>query len=93
MHHEYCECGTLPTSPGSLSRFDTEAFFLEAARVLRPTGALAAWGYRLCKIPDYAQADQLLVHLSEVTFAPFWTTKRSLIQEVSRRASAASSLL
>ena len=49
MHHKYCECGPLPTSPGSLSRFDTEAFFLEAARVLRPTGALAAWGYGLCQ--------------------------------------------
>ena len=84
---------TLTTLPGSLSRFDTEAFFKEAARVLKPTGALAAWGYRLCKIPDNEQADQLLVHLSEVTFAPFWTSKRSLIQEVSCRASAALTFL
>ena len=66
---------------------------MEAARILRPTGALAAWGYRLCKIPDNEQADQLLVQLSEVTFAPFWTTRRYLIQEVSCRVFTALTLL
>ena len=67
----------------TLYRFDIEKFWVEAARVLKPGGTLAAWGYGLSRcqgnqrgtdaILNWAYADDML--------GPYWSPRRRLIDE------------
>ena len=49
-------------------------------RVLKPSGALAAWGYDLCCFPDNQEANKVLEHLYEGVLGPYWSERRRLIE-------------
>jgi len=69
----------LITVAQALHWFDTEAFFNEAGRVLRPGGALAAWSYNLLHIT--AEIDAVIHHLYRDTLDQYWPAERKLIEE------------
>lgn len=62
----------------ALHWFDRDAFFAESARVLRPGGLLAAWGYQdLVVPPALAEANAAL----QDAIHAYWPPERALIDE------------
>ena len=62
----------------ALHWFDRGAFFAECARVLRPGGLLAAWGYQDLEVPpELAAANAAL----QEEIRPYWPPERALIDE------------
>ena len=70
-------------------RFDIPAFYGEAARVLRPGGTLAVWGYGLNTFDGEAAASEALRVLHDDVLGPFWDAKRKLVVEHYKGACAA----
>lgn len=58
--------------------FDGTAFFNEAVRVLRPSGVLAIWSYRLCTVSP--ACDVLLAQLYEEIVGPYWPEERAHVE-------------
>jgi ubiquinone/menaquinone biosynthesis C-methylase UbiE len=59
--------------------FQHEQFFHEAKRVLKPGGAVAVWGYNLCKVTP--EIDKLVFELYETILGPYWEPQRKLVEE------------
>ena len=59
--------------------FQHEQFFHEVKRVLKPGGAVAVWGYNLCKISP--EIDVLVHELYEGILGPYWEPQRKLVEE------------
>jgi len=59
--------------------FELENFYVEARRILKPGGALAAWGYGLPEItPDL---DHLLARFYRDTLGEYWPARMRLLDE------------
>ena len=56
-------------------------FYKECRRILKPTGALAAWGYGLCDFPGNARANALLHDYYTEVVGPYWDDRRQLIDD------------
>lgn len=63
----------------ALHWFDTENFFHEVRRVLKPGGLLAVWGYNLLSVN--AQIDDLIRKLYYETVGPYWPAERRLLEQ------------
>ena len=59
-----------------LRRFDIPAFYGEAARVLRPGGTLAVWGYCLASFVGEPEATEALRRLYHDTLGPYWDPRK-----------------
>lgn len=59
--------------------FDTETFFQEVARVARPGGILAVWGYANCFVNP--EIDKHFLHFYQNVVGPYWDKARVLIEE------------
>jgi SAM-dependent methyltransferase len=68
----------LITVAQALHWFDRLAFYAEAARVLRPDGALAAWTYGHPYIDDPGP-DTVFQKFYSETVGPFWPPERALV--------------
>ncbi len=66
----------LVTVAQALHWFDIEKFFVEAQRVLVPTGVLAFWCYGLCHIAD--GLDDLLVEIYSFV-DEYWPPERDIV--------------
>lgn len=64
----------LVTAAQALHWFDTDAFYAEARRVLRPGGVVAVWCYNLPR-SDPA-IDRVLDRFANDTVGPYWTPER-----------------
>jgi SAM-dependent methyltransferase len=62
--------------------FDGDAFFAEAARVLRPGGALAIWCYGLSVID--AAVDPVMRHFHQNVVGADWPQGRALVDDLYR---------
>lgn len=58
--------------------FDLPAYYREVARVLRPGGLLAIWGYGLHSVSD--PVDGLMRRLYDDILGPYWPPERRLIE-------------
>jgi SAM-dependent methyltransferase len=72
-------CCDLLTVGQALHWFDTERFFVEARRVLRPDGVLALWSYQLCNVS--AQCDAIVYRLYEDIVGEFWPPERVIVEQ------------
>jgi hypothetical protein len=65
------------------SRFNFNLFFIEVARVLKPRGSLAVWGYGLPECPNNEQITKLIFDFgtSESKMGPYWAPERIHIDE------------
>ena len=70
----------LVTAAQALHWFDAAAFFSEAARVLKPDGVIAVWGYG-DPVLDTPQLQQLLHEFNRVKLEPYWFPERQLLLE------------
>ncbi|MDP1529373.1 MAG: class I SAM-dependent methyltransferase [Rhodoferax sp.] len=59
--------------------FDLPRFYAEAARVLKPGGAIALWGYGRMVLPG--EMDVLLQRFYTETVGPYWPPERALIDD------------
>ena len=57
------------------------AFYTEAARVLRPGGTLAVWGYGLNTFAGEPAASEALRVYHDDVLGPYWDAKRRLVVE------------
>lgn len=55
-----------------------DAFYGEARRVLRPDGALVAWGYHLPGV-GVPSIDRAMTHFHDVVVGPYWRPERQLV--------------
>ncbi|MGV8991841.1 MAG: class I SAM-dependent methyltransferase [Thiobacillus sp.] len=62
--------------------FDLPRFYAEAARVLKPGGAIALWGYGRMVLPG--NMDAPFWHFYADTVGPFWPPERTLIDDAYR---------
>jgi SAM-dependent methyltransferase len=62
----------------ALHWFDRDAFFVECKRVLRPAGALVAWGYQDIMVPPELQEANVAL---QAEILPYWPRERALIDE------------
>jgi len=62
--------------------FDLPRFYAEAARVLKPGGAIAVWGYGRMLLPS--EMDALLQRFYAETVGPYWPPERALIDDAYR---------
>jgi SAM-dependent methyltransferase len=62
--------------------FDLPAFYAEVARVLKPGGALALWGYGRMVLPG--EMDAPLLRFYAETVGPYWPPERALIDDAYR---------
>ena len=62
--------------------FDLPRFHTEAARVLKPAGVLALWGYGRLVLPGAADAPLLRFYAE--TVGPYWPPERALIDDAYR---------
>ena len=69
----------LVTAAQALHWFDTDAFYREARRVLRPGGVVAVWCYNLPRTEP--AIDRLLDRFSDVTVGPYWDPERQHVRE------------
>ena len=63
--------------------FDLPRFYAEAARVLKPGGAIAVWGYGRMLLPG--EMDALFQRFYAETVGPYWPPERALIDDAYRR--------
>lgn len=59
--------------------FDLPRFYAEAARVLKPGGLLAVWGYGRVALPE--ALDARFAHFYADTLGPYWPPERALIDD------------
>ena len=59
--------------------FDLPRFYAEAARVLKPAGVLALWGYGRMVLPG--DMDAPFRHFYSETVGPYWPAERKLIDD------------
>ncbi|KAK9843408.1 hypothetical protein WJX81_000715 [Elliptochloris bilobata] len=71
----------LVTVAQALHWFDLRAFYTEVRRVLRPTGALAIWGYDLCTLAGNEAANAALKDLYDGELGPCWASRRRLVEQ------------
>ena len=62
--------------------FDLPRFYAEAARVLKPGGAIAVWGYGRMLLPG--EMDALFQRFYAETVGPYWPPERALIDDAYR---------
>jgi SAM-dependent methyltransferase len=62
--------------------FDLPRFYAEAARVLKPGGAIAVWGYGRMLLPG--EMDALFQRFYAETVGPYWPLERALIDDAYR---------
>ncbi len=62
--------------------FDLPRFYAEAARVLKPGGAIALWGYGRMVLPG--EMDALFRRFYAETVGPYWPPERALIDDAYR---------
>jgi SAM-dependent methyltransferase len=62
--------------------FDLPRFYAEAARVLKPGGAIAVWGYGRMLLPG--EMDALFQRFYAETVGPYWPPERALIDDTYR---------
>lgn len=62
--------------------FDLPRFYAEAARVLKPGGAIAVWGYGRMLLPG--EMDALFQRFHAETVGPYWPPERALIDDAYR---------
>jgi len=62
--------------------FDLPRFYAEAARVLKPGGVIALWGYGRMVLPG--KMDAPFLHFYAETAGPYWPPERSLIDDAYR---------
>ncbi len=55
-----------------------DEFYEEARRVLRPEGALVAWGYHLPGV-GIDSIDRAMTHFHDVVVGPYWRPERQLV--------------
>ncbi len=60
--------------------FDFDAFYQEAARLSKPGGILAVWGYGLIRFEDRAINNHIVHFYKEIT-GPYWDAERKYIDE------------
>jgi SAM-dependent methyltransferase len=72
----------LVTVAQALHWLPIEAFFKEAARVLKPGGILAVWCYELLNVSP--EIDPLLVRFCYDTVGPYWPPERALVENAYR---------
>ena len=70
----------LITVAQALHWFDTQAFFEEAQRVLKPDGIIAVWGYKLISLENQALNELVQEFYHKIT-APYWDPERKHIDE------------
>lgn len=68
-------CADVVTVAQALHWFDFDAFYGEAARILRPGGAVCAWCYGLMRVAP--AIDAIVDDLYDKTLAPYWPPERS----------------
>ncbi|HEY2773459.1 MAG TPA: class I SAM-dependent methyltransferase [Candidatus Binatia bacterium] len=61
----------------ALHWFDIDRFHAEAARVLKPGGVIAEWGYGIADIST--EIDRILRRFAGVTVGPYWPPERAMI--------------
>ena len=82
---EAAESGLTPdfvdliTVAQALHWFNTDKFYREANRVLKPGGLLACWGYGLCTINE--QLDPQIRSFYDDVIGPFWPRQRIHIEQ------------
>lgn len=59
--------------------FDLPRFYAEAARMLKPGGAIAVWGYGRMLLPG--EMDALFQRFYAETVGPYWPPERALIDD------------
>jgi SAM-dependent methyltransferase len=64
----------------ALHWFDADAFFAEAARVLRPGGVLAVWAYGDPVLEEPA-LDALVRRFNDETVGAYWPAERALVRD------------
>ncbi len=69
----------LITAAQALHWFNTDKFYREVERILKPSGLLACWGYGLCTVND--QIDPLIQSFYDDVIGPFWPRQRMHIEE------------
>ncbi|MHB0982643.1 MAG: class I SAM-dependent methyltransferase [Thiobacillus sp.] len=62
--------------------FDLPRFYAEAARVLKPGGAIAVWGYGRMLLPG--EMDALFQRFYAETVGPYWPPERARIDDAYR---------
>jgi SAM-dependent methyltransferase len=62
--------------------FDLPRFYAEVARVLKPGGVIALWGYGRMMLPG--EMDVPLLHFYADTVGPYWPPERKLIDDAYR---------
>lgn len=62
--------------------FDLPRFYAEVARVLKPGGVIALWGYGRMELPDAMDAPFLRFYAD--TVGPYWPPERALIDDAYR---------
>jgi hypothetical protein len=67
-------CCDLVTVAQALHWFNLPVFYAEAARILRPGGVLASWGYATCTLGD-PTLDALVAELYDGDLGPYWSPK------------------
>nr|WP_199068267.1 class I SAM-dependent methyltransferase [Chromobacterium sp. ASV5] len=76
-------CFDLVTVSQALHWFHHASFWPELARVLRPGGIFAAWGYHSCEVsPEVDKATAILMAIIE----PFWSSRCQLLWDGYRHA-------
>jgi SAM-dependent methyltransferase len=69
----------LITVAQALHWFDLERFYVEARRVLRPGGILAAWAYGVNEV-EGDTVNQLVQEFYANTVGPYWPPERKLVE-------------
>lgn len=69
----------LVTVAQALHWFDTDRFFAEAQRVLKPQGVIAVWCYNLNRLGE--PFDAVIEHYYAVTVGPYWPSERVLVEQ------------
>jgi SAM-dependent methyltransferase len=70
----------LITVAQALHWFDLERFYVEAKRVLKPGGILAAWAYGINELEDEA-VNQVAQDFYSRVVGPYWPPERKLLEE------------